>query len=163
MPAVKTAVSTIPAATPLRVLAEGHGPGDAWYGNHILAALAATGAADAYRRPAPGRHNVAEIALHHAYWVREARRRLTGNDPERFVLEGEDWFALDDGHVVPWGKVTETLEAQVKLFHEAVDAVATGRWSSPLDEKARLDLVVGIAAHAAYHAGQIQLVKALNS
>jgi hypothetical protein len=35
--------------------------------------------------------------------------------------------------------------------------------TSPLDEAARLDLVVGIAGHAAYHAGQIQLVRKLTA
>jgi hypothetical protein len=29
---------------------------------------------DAFTRPAKGRHNIAEVALHHAYWAGRSRR-----------------------------------------------------------------------------------------
>src|SRR5918999_6492566 len=77
-----------------RVLREGYGPG-AWHGADLKAALADVAAAVAFWRPAPGRHNIAEIALHHAYFVRSVRAQLSGVAPEPFVVEGEDWFELD--------------------------------------------------------------------
>ena len=46
-----------------RILDEGYGPG-AWHGNDMKAALADVTPKLAYWRPAPGRHNIAEIAIH---------------------------------------------------------------------------------------------------
>jgi hypothetical protein len=150
----------IPAAALRRVLDEGHGP-DAWYGADVRAAIADVGPAEAFRRPGKGRHNIAEIALHHAFWVREVRRRLTGSVAEPFPLEGEDWFELADGRPLGWSQVVAALEAETGRIAHAVEGLATGRVSSPLSEIERFDQVLGIAAHGAYHAGQIQLVKKL--
>jgi hypothetical protein len=108
-----------------------------------------------------GRHNIAEIALHHAFWVREVRRRLAGSVTEPFPLEGEDWFELADGKPLAWAKVVAALEAETQRIAETVEGIAAGRVASPLSEAERFDQVLGIAAHGAYHAGQIQLVKKL--
>jgi hypothetical protein len=53
------------------------------------------------------------------------------------ALDGEDWF------------------------DEVVAAVEPGAATSPLAEGERFNLVLGIACHAVYHAGQVQLVKRL--
>ena len=78
-----------------RVLAEGYGPG-AWHGADLKAAIDGVTPAAAFRRPAPGRHNIAEIALHHAYCARNVRAQITGVAAAPFVLDGDDWFNLPD-------------------------------------------------------------------
>jgi len=45
---------------------------------------------------------------------------------------------------------------------DTVHAIAQGRIASPLGEAEQFDLVLGITSHAIYHAGQIQLLKALS-
>ena len=62
--------------TESRVLKEGYGPG-AWHGADLKAALADVTPALAFWRPGPGRHNIAEIALHHAYYARVVRERIS--------------------------------------------------------------------------------------
>lgn len=52
----------------------------AWHGPNLLGSLRGLSAEQALRRPAPGRHNVWEIAVHCAYWKSIVRRRL---DPTR--------------------------------------------------------------------------------
>src|SRR5215210_346643 len=84
-----------------RVLDEGYGPG-AWHGSDLKAALADVPAELAFWRPAPERHNIAEIALHHAYCARSVRGQLSGTPPEPFVLEGDDWFPLSDPTRLTW-------------------------------------------------------------
>lgn len=148
----------IPGATLHRVLDEGHGP-DAWYGSDISAAVTDVDARSAFKRPAKGRHNIAEVALHHAFWAREVRRRLTGQVDEPFLLEGEDWFDLPDESSATWQTVRATLSAEQERLADVVDGIASGAVSSPLGEAERFDQVLGIATHAAYHAGQIQLIK----
>src|SRR5262249_24940065 len=76
-----------------RILDEGDGPRSR-PGHDLKAALADVRAEAASWRPAPGRHNIAEIALHHAWCVRGVRGQLSAAPLEPFLLEGEDWFDL---------------------------------------------------------------------
>lgn len=145
-----------------RILEEGYGPG-AWHGADLNAALADVTPELAYWRPAPGRHNIAEIALHHAYCVRSVRGQLTGEAPEPFVLEGEDWFALENAKALAWPKVRAALDAEQGRLTAAVAALAKARAKAGLGESERFDLLLGVTCHAVYHAGQVQLVKRLRA
>ena len=145
----KTTAATLAA----RILREGYGDG-AWHGPDLKAALADVTPDAAFRRPAPGRHNIAEIAMHHAYQIHGVRAKLAGVQAEPFVLEGDDWFALDDASAMPWPKVLEAVRREQERLAQAVADLP-----SSSTEGAGLDLILGITCHAVYHAGQIQLIK----
>jgi len=51
---------------------------------------------------------------------------------------------------------------QAKLSAVAAD-IASGRIQSKLSATEQFNLVLGIACHAVYHAGQVQLLKRLRS
>jgi hypothetical protein len=140
-----------------RILREGYGPG-AWHGPDLRAAIADVSASTAFRRPAPGRHNIAEIAMHHAFYVRSVIERL-GGSPAAFPLSGEDWFELNDEGVLEWRKIGALLDSLQEQL--ATQTASSTRNGSNADEQ--LDLILGITCHAVYHAGQIQLIKALIS
>ena len=155
-----TTTPTTPVLT--RLLAEGYGPG-AWHGADMKAALSDVSPRAAFWRPGPGRHSIAEIALHHAFYVRSVIGRLTGQEPAPFVLEGEDWFAVPDVGGLDWPAIGTVLEElQGRLAAVAAD-IEAGRIRSPLSETERFDLALGITCHAIYHAGQVQLIKVLGS
>ena len=145
-----------------RVLTEGYGPG-AWHGPDLKAALADVTPALAFWRPASGRHNIAEIALHHAYCARAARGQLSGRPTEPFVLTGEDWFDLDDDTTLSWPKVQAAVDSEQRQLGELVADIEAGKVVSPLPGAERLNLVLGITCHAIYHAGQVQLIKRLRA
>ena len=142
-----------------RLLDEGYGPG-AWHGADLKAAIADVSDTTAFWRPGVGRHNIAEIALHHAFCAHSVIGQLTGTPPGPFVVDGTDWFELS-GSTLSW----ETVRAQVDATHErlagVVADIARNAISSPLDGRAQLNLVLGVASHAIYHAGQIQLIKVM--
>ena len=150
----------VPAAVFTRILDEGYGPG-AWYGSDLRAAVGDVKKAAAFLRPAKGRHNIAEVALHHAYWAGQITAKLTGEAAPPFPIEGEDWFELKDESQLTWKEVAATLDAAQQRLSQAVSGIASGARISPLGEAERFGLVVGITGHAAYHAGQIQLIKKL--
>jgi hypothetical protein len=150
------------ARVPARILEEGYGPG-AWHGADLKAALADVTPEAAFWRPAKGRHNIAEIALHHAYCARSVRGQLTGQAPEPFVLEGEDWFALSADRPLDWAKVQAAVEAEQAQVAAVLADIAKGRIKPPLGDAERFDLVLGLACHAVYHAGQVQLLKRLRA
>jgi hypothetical protein len=146
--------------TASRILKEGYGDGS-WHGPDLKAALDDVTEATAFWRPGPERHNIAEIALHHAYCARGVRAKLTGADVEPFVLEGDDWFALPDPSVLPWAKIRDVVAHEQERLAACNADISAGRNRSPLPESGQFDLVLGITCHAVYHAGQIQLIKRL--
>jgi hypothetical protein len=145
-----------------RILGEGYGPG-AWHGPDLKAALLDVAADLAFWRPAPGRHNIAEIALHHAWCVRNVRGQLSGSTPEPFVLEGEDWFELSDGRRLGWPAIQALVEKEQSRLADLIAGIGSGKVESKKTETERFDLVLGVTGHAVYHAGQVQLVKRLRS
>jgi hypothetical protein len=133
-----------------RILQEGFGKG-AWHGPDMKAAIADVTEKQAFERPAEGRHSIAEIALHHAFYVVSVRARLTNTKPDPFVMEGEDWFALPSKPALSWKRITALMESEYEKLAKTVAKTELTPES--------LELVLGITCHAAYHAGQIQLVK----
>jgi hypothetical protein len=143
-----------------RVLTEGYG-GGAWHGPDLKAALADVEPDTAFTRPAMARHNIAEIALHHAYCAHSVRARLSGKEPEPFIVEGDDGFEASDASRLSWSRISEVVGNEQQQLAQCLTDIDAGRSSSPLGESERFDLVLGITCHAVYHAGQIQLIKRL--
>lgn len=144
-----------------RVVQDGYGPG-AWHGADLKAALADVTPELAYWRPGAERHNIAEIALHHAWCVRNVVAQLSGKPAAPFVLAGEDWFNLAGESTLSWARLLETVEAQQNGLVEVVAAIEAGELTAPLADEERFTLVLGVTCHAVYHAGQIQLIKRLH-
>ena len=149
------------AISPVRVLDEGYGPG-AWHGADLKAALSDVPESLAFWRPGAGRHNIAEIALHHAYYVSSVTGRLLGVDAKPFVLEGSDWFEAPTDRISWPGIISYVAESQRELS-ETVGNIEAGRSRSPLSPQEQFTQVLGITCHAIYHAGQIQLIKVLGA
>jgi hypothetical protein len=159
--ATKTPSPTgLPVSTFARILDEGYGPG-AWYGSDLRAAIAEVTPAIAFKRPAANRHNIAEVALHHSYWVGQIEGKLTGGGATTFPLVGEDWFELHDESKLSWNAIVTLVDASHQRLSRTVGEIAGGNRPSPLSEAERFDLIMGITGHAAYHAGQVQLLKKL--
>jgi hypothetical protein len=158
-PAARLAASSEVAR---RVLTEGYGPG-AWHGPNLKAALDDLAPPLAYWRPGPERHNIAEIAMHHAFSVRAVRAQLSGRAAEPFVLEGEDWFDIPNETRLGWATILATVEEEQQRLATLLDDIDAGRVGSPLAEAERFDLVLGVTCHAVYHAGQAQLIKRLGA
>jgi hypothetical protein len=159
-----TATKTIPeglnATVFARTLEEGYGPG-AWHGPDLKAAIEGVDTTLAFWRPGPERHNIAEIALHHAYHLHHVQSRLTGQPASPFLVAGDDWFALPSAADLSWAQIQALVESNHRRVVDTVRAIGDGKVSSPLKDDEQFDLVLGITSHAVYHAGQIQLLKRL--
>lgn len=159
----KTAITApIDAAIASRIIEEGFGPG-AWHGPDLRAAIADVSATDALWRPSPSRHNIAEVVAHHAACVRSMIAQLTGSEEPAFPLDGSDWYEIANERTMKWPKLVELVESQHSRLAQVVGEIGNGVRTSPLSDAERFDLLLGVTCHAVYHAGQIQLVKALNA
>ncbi|HMF01864.1 MAG TPA: DinB family protein [Terriglobia bacterium] len=137
--------------------------GPSWHGPSLLGALRGLTDTQAAWRPAKKRHNIWELAIHAAYWKYIARRRLTGQR-ERFAVKGSNWFVRpsDDRK---WKEDVALLVQEHERLRDVVIAVPETALTQRLGDGryTKGHLIRGIAAHDLYHAGQIQLLKRLQS
>ena len=138
--------------------------GPSWHGTPLWGALRGVTAEDALRRPAAGRHNIWELALHAAYWKYVVRRRLTRDAALEFPRSPSNWPATPSAPSDAGWKADKAL---LKREHDLLRAVVARFPAKELRKRAwksrytNLVSIEGIAAHDLYHCGQIQLVKRL--
>jgi uncharacterized damage-inducible protein DinB len=138
----------------------------AWHGPNLRGSLQGISATQAAWRPRNERHNIWEITLHTAYWKYAVCRRILGGKRGKFPLKGSNWFPR------PVEATEEAWRADVRLLeetHASLREVIRQLPESGLNRKqgntqyTNARLICGIAAHDVYHAGQIQLLKKLQS
>ena len=129
--------------------------GPAWAGTALMESLAGLGAEEAAARPVPAAHAIGDIAVHAGVWKEAVRRRLEGTwwtpDP------GEDWPAVG-----PWPEALERLRARHEALERAVrgfDTARLGEEPSPGAGYSWRVMILGMAEHDLYHAGQIVLLR----
>lgn len=135
-----------------------------WHGPNLRGTIRRVDEATASWRPGKGRRNIWEIVVHAAYWKYAVRRRLLGEKRGSFPLKGSNWFAR------PASKTPTAWAADIALLDETHQALRRAIATlSPADLQVTPasskfnngEIIVGIAAHDVYHAGQIQLLKRL--
>ena len=136
-----------------------------WHGTNLRGAIRGLTLEEAAFRPRPGRHNVWELVVHCAYWKYAARRQLTGGKRGAFPLAGSNFFPRPQGAaaVGDWRRDVALLERCHEELRAVVATLAPGelRRSPRGRGRSRLEILLGVAAHDLYHAGQIQLLKRL--
>ena len=134
----------------LKILDEAYGR-KAWHGTNLRGSLRGVPPETADWRPAPGRHNIRELTVHCAYWKYTVRRRLTGEKRGTFARKGSNWLPPSPS----WEDDVRLLGAE----HRALRSAIANASEQQLAKHERL--IFGVAAHDAYHTGQIQLIKRL--
>jgi hypothetical protein len=137
-----------------------------WHGGPSpVGALRGVTAAQAAWRPTPRRKSIWELALHIAYWKYTVRRHLEGGEQSRFSRRPANFPAQPDRpDVDAWARDIALVRSEHERLVAAVRALAGERLGAVPPEGRRWtygELVLGIAAHDAYHTGQIQLLKRL--
>ena len=135
-----------------------------WHGPNLRGSLRGITAKQAGWRPAKNRHSIRELALHAAYWKYVVRRRLLDEQRGSFPVAGSDWFERPDKGEKAWKADLQLLEKTHRSLRNAVsrlDDSSLRRRPFPRSVR-KLDLLIGVAAHDLYHAGQIQLIKRIH-
>jgi uncharacterized damage-inducible protein DinB len=129
-----------------------------WHGTNLRGSLRGVSAAEALKRPGKGRHNVWELTAHAAYWKYAVRNRLQRGKRGTFAMKGSNWFAsparADENE---WRKLIQLLNEEHHLLRAAIASLS----DADLRDAKKVRMVYGVAAHDAYHTGQIQMVKRL--
>ncbi len=135
-----------------------------WHGTTLRGSLRGLTAEEALWRPAPGRHNIWELAVHAAYWKYAVRRRLAGGASGSFARKPSNWPAVPQApDPAAWKNDIRLLEAEHRRLRDAVRTLPPARLNalSPQGVWTMAEEIHGIAAHDLYHTGQIQLIKKL--
>jgi len=128
-----------------------------WHGPNLRQSIRGVSASVAAWRPRPGRHNIWELTIHAAYWKYAARRRLLGEPRGSFAVGGSNWFAMPKTATeTAWRDCRQLLDDE---HRKLVAAVANPRHSRALQKQRRM--ILGVAFHDVYHAGQIRLLRRL--
>jgi len=135
-----------------------------WHGPNLRGSLRGVDAEAASWRPGPDRHNVWEHAVHAAYWKYIVHRRLLNLKRGSFPLAGSNWFvrpAAADS--TSWTKDLELLQRCHRELRSAVRRLRPEMLAitPPGSKVSNREMLLGVAAHDVYHAGQIQLLKRL--
>lgn len=135
-----------------------------WHGTTLRGALRGLTAAEALWRPASGRHNIWELAVHAGYWKYAVRRRLAGDAIGSFARKPSNWPAVPETpEAAAWKSDIRLLEEEHRLLREVVQTLPPAKLEarSPQGVWTNAEEIHGIAAHDLYHTGQIQLIKKL--
>jgi uncharacterized damage-inducible protein DinB len=139
--------------------------GPVWHGPSLLELLGDMTASEAAARPAAGMHTIGELVLHIQFWCDDSRRRLPADGKGAGVLpepgSGEDWpaFARVDDH--GWQRVVEGLADSHRALGGAVKLVSPDLLPAgvPGRKVTYEDMLRGVVEHAAYHGGQIAILR----
>lgn len=137
----------------------------AWHGTNLRGSLRGLSGKEVSWRPSAGRHNIWEIAVHAAYWKYIVRRRMTGEQRGSFPLKGSNWFERPESAGRKWKDDIALLEQVHHSMRAAIAALPPSKlhFIPPTSKVSNAVLIYGMASHDLYHAGQIQLLKRLQS
>jgi uncharacterized damage-inducible protein DinB len=136
--------------------------GEAWHGDSLFKILKGVTPAQAAARPIRNAHSIWELVLHIAAWEGVARRRMAGAATK--LSATKNFPSVTGTSEEAWQKALQHLR---RTHEELIDAVEKFPEASltkqvPGKQGAHYNfyfMLHGLAQHAAYHAGQIALLK----
>lgn len=138
----------------------------AWHGTNLRGSIRGLTIQQAAWRPDNNRHNIWENVVHCAYWKYIVRRRILGEKRGSFPLIGSNWFLRPEIlSEEAWQHDVALLKAMHVSLREAIAQMSAKELPVvPKGSKVSNRAVIsGIASHDLYHAGQIQLLKRLQT
>ena len=131
-----------------------------WHGPTVLGSVKGLTAGEAARKPRHAHHSVHELVDHITYWEAVVLRRYLGPGQKPSRGRG-DWKP-------PAAPLADSVRRMQEGHRALVAAIAALR-DEDLDRKVKtasglrplVEVLHGVAAHDAYHAGQIRLTRKL--
>ncbi len=133
--------------------------GEAWHGPALLETLEGVDAATAAAHPITNAHSIWELTAHVAGWERVILTRLTGQAAE--LSEQENFPRPSEISEETWQRAMQQLRDTHAALLQAVLQFPEARLNDvvPGRDYDFSFMLHGAAQHAAYHGGQIALLK----
>lgn len=139
--------------------------GTNWLDENFKKKLEEVNEVNAFVRPLPEIHSVAELVAHILIWRVQAIKRLQGIESNMTMNSPENWRANDELKKIGWKKLkTDFFDSQIELIelikNNSDDYLESNDYVSGYSYKY---LVEGLIHHDIYHLGQIGItLKLLN-
>ena len=143
-------------------------PSSAWHGPSVLQLLDDITADQASTPPSTESHTIWELIRHISVWEDVAQKCLEG-EKFRWLPDEEEWPIVQNTSDVAWQQTIDELKSSHQHLLETllrfdvtqVDSIAPSEPSvpAPWSTTSFYALLIGIIQHAAYHAGQIAILK----
>lgn len=137
--------------------------GEAWHGPALMEILDGIDAETAAARPLPKAHSIWELVVHIAGWEEVVTRRIHG---ETCALgDDENFGQVERVNDSTWQQAVKNLRDQHARLLETVAKLPESRLNDrvPGKDYHLLFMLLGAVQHAAYHGGQIALLKRASS
>jgi uncharacterized damage-inducible protein DinB len=139
---------------------------NAWHGPALLETLEGVDREMAIARPIDKSHSIWELVIHLTVWKDVVRQRLISPTPI-LPSDAEDWPKLPETTSANWTSTLESLHRAHTRLVEDVRALPVESFDKivPGKDYNAFVMLLGVAQHDNYHAGQIALLKkaSLNS
>lgn len=134
---------------------------DAWHGNNISTVISSVKDGQAFKRPVPNAHTIAELVLHMTAWTEEVISRLMGNETKE--PESGDWPEVKEETATSWDVILRDFHIANEKLINLTMMMDNEQWQENVNHAsgARLtkwELLNGLIQHHAYHGGQIALL-----
>jgi uncharacterized damage-inducible protein DinB len=133
--------------------------GEAWHGPALMEILDGVDAATAAAHPIPAAHSIWELVMHLATWERVIACRIQGE--ELMPSDDENFPQVRQATDSAWREAVITLQRTHAELIQLVSAMKETQLNDRVPGK-DYDLrfmLTGAVQHAAYHGGQIALLK----
>lgn len=137
--------------------------GEAWYGDSLREILDGVTVDQASAHPVSNAHSIWEIALHLDAWIELYAGALRGTPmpPWDTMPREQDWPRVGATDAEAWEQCVHSLFGHHLQFAKSMETFGDERLDSTVPGRAYnfSRLFRSAALHAAYHAGQIALLK----
>ncbi|MGA9526986.1 MAG: DinB family protein [Terriglobales bacterium] len=136
--------------------------GEAWHGDSLFKILKEITPSQAAARPIRDAHSIWELVLHIAAWEDVLRRRMSGVTVK--LSASRNFPRVTDASEIAWRNVLRHLRNTHEQLIAAVEQLPDTSLNKQVPGKQGAHhtfyyMLHGLAQHAAYHAGQIVLLK----
>jgi uncharacterized damage-inducible protein DinB len=133
---------------------------NAWHGPALLESLEDVDRDTAIARPIDKTHSIWELVIHLTVWKDVVRQRLISPAPI-LPTDEEDWPKLPEATSANWTSMLESLHRAHGRLIEDIRALPVDAFDKivPGKDYNAFVMLLGVAQHDNYHAGQITLLK----
>ncbi len=140
--------------------------GDPWHGPSLDVLLADVTPEQAFAHPVPGAHSIVELVLHVTAWTLEVGSRLRGGPPALPAIG--DWPEPRQCSDARWESALGDLHAahsDIVRLVRTFDPLRFSELVGPARDRvlgagvSHGTMLLGLAQHAAYHGGQVAILK----
>jgi uncharacterized damage-inducible protein DinB len=139
--------------------------GKPWYGESFTKVTGKIPVSNAYWKPSPSSHSIAQIVLHIIYWRQLLLKRLEGDlNFKSSIKSEENWPSEKYIKNLGWPSILKLMDSShiklIRLLQKQNDSLLDENFNDKITYR---NLIKGILQHDLYHLGQIAYLNSIQT